>query len=169
MSKTNNGKIWPYSIGISIFIVFLAAIATVIIANKLPVEKSDTYMMGYHEADAKANELIEAKIAFNKKYNLSFLTNSLHVEGSNISYKLTDKSNNVINNAKIILVVTRPNEHEHDQKIQNAEVKDGVYTFKNIKLPLKGRWDIMAKVVIGKNERFLNFKMDTRSKGAYEY
>ena len=38
----SNGKIWPYAIAISIFLVFIAAVATVIIANKLPVEDSDT-------------------------------------------------------------------------------------------------------------------------------
>ena len=169
MSKKSNGKIWPYAIGISIFLVFLAAIATVIIANKLPVENSDTYMMGYHEADAKANELITAKINFDKKYKLKFLSDSLHVENSTIAYKVTDKNNNDINNAKIVIVVTRPNQHKFDQELTTPTVKNGIYTFSNIKLQVQGRWDIMAKVIIGQEQRFYNVKMDTRSKGAYEY
>ena len=62
-----NGKIWPYAIGTAITAVFGACVLTVVVANKLPVEKSDTYMMEYHAADASANELIKARIAFDKK------------------------------------------------------------------------------------------------------
>ena len=168
MSKSN-GKIWPYAIGLSIFLVFVAAVATVVITSTLPVENSDTYMMGYHEADAKANELIEEKIAFNEKYKLKFLSDSLDVEGSTLSYKITDIQDNAVNNAKVLVIVTRPNKHKYDQELNNPTIVDGVYTFSNVKLEVEGRWDIMAKVNIDKNERFYNVKMDTRSKGAYEY
>jgi len=168
LSKSN-GKIWPYAIGLSIFLVFVAAVATVVITSTLPVENSDTYMMGYHEADAKANELIEEKIAFNKKYKLKFLSDSLDVEGSTLSYKITDIQDNAVNNAKVLVIVTRPNKHKYDQELNNPTIVDGVYTFSNVKLEVEGRWDIMAKVNIDKNERFYNVKMDTRSKGAYEY
>ena len=168
MSKSN-GKIWPYAIGLSIFLVFIAAVATVVITSTMPVEDSDTYMMGYHEADAKANELIASKIAFNKKYKLELLSDSLHVEGSTLSYKVTDIQDNLINDAKVLVIVTRPNKHKYDQELNNPTIVDGVYTFSNVKLELEGRWDVMAKVNIGENERFYNVKMDTRSKGAYEY
>ena len=50
----SNGRIWPYAIGASIIFIFGACVATIVVANTLPVEKSDTYMMDYHEADAKA-------------------------------------------------------------------------------------------------------------------
>jgi len=169
LNKISNGKIWPYAIGISIFLVFLAAIATVVVANKLPVEKSDTYMMGYHEVDAKANELIQSKINFDKKYTLKFMSDSLDVENTTLIYKVTDKENNAVDNAKIILIVTRPNKHKYDQELTNPSIIDGTYTFSDIKLPLEGRWNVMAKVDVGDNERFYNVKMDTRSKGAYEY
>ena len=168
MNKSN-GKIWPYAIAIAIFLVFLAAVSTVVITSTMPVEDSDTNMMGYHEADAKANELIESKIAFNKKYKLEFLSDSLHVEGSTLSYKITDKQDNAINNAKVLVIVTRPNEHKYDQELNNPTIVDGVYTFSDVKLEVEGRWNIMAKVDVGENERFYNVKMDTRSKGAYEY
>lgn len=168
MNKSN-GKIWPYAIGLSIFLVFIAAVATVIIAQKLPVEKSDTYMMGYHEADAKANELIQARIDFNKKYKIEYITESLHVEGSVIKYKVLDLDNNPVNNADLKIIVTRPNNHKHDQELNNPVVENGVYTFSKITLPKEGRWDIMAKVNVDNLQRFYNVKTDTRSKGAYEY
>ena len=168
MSKSN-GRIWPYAIGASILLVFGACVATVIITSTMPVEKSDTYMMGYHEADAKANELIQARIDFNKKYKIEYITEALHVEGSVIKYKVLDLDNNPVNNAQIKIIVTRPNNHKHDQEVSNPVIENGIYTFSKITLPQEGRWDVMAKVNVGNLQRFYNVKTDTRSKGAYEY
>ena len=128
MSKSN-GKIWPYAIGLSIFLVFIAAIATVIIANKLPVEDSDTYMMGYHEADAKANDLIKARIAFNRSYKVEYITDGLSVDNSVIKYRVTDMNSNPVDTAKFKVIVTRPNNHKHDQELINPTVENGVIHF----------------------------------------
>lgn len=168
MSKSN-GRIWPYAIGASIILVFGACVATVIVANTLPVEKSDTYMMGYHEADAKANDLIEAAIVFNKKYKVEYITDGINSKGSVIKYRVTDINSNPVNNAKIKVIVTRPNNHKHDQELTDPQVENGVYTFSSITLPQEGRWDIMAKVNVENTQRFYNLKADTRSKEAYEY
>lgn len=168
MSKSS-GIIWPYAIGASIIFIFGACVATVIVANTLPVEKSDTYMMGYHEADAKANELIKARIAFSKKYNIEYLTDGISSENSVVKYRVTDLNSNPVDNAIIKVVVTRPNNHKHDQELNNPTVENGLYTFNPITLPQEGRWDIMAKVNVEDVQRFYNVKADTRSKEAYEY
>ena len=168
MSKSN-GRIWPYSIGISIILVFGACIATIVVATKLPVEKSDTYMMGYHEADASANELIEARIAFDKKYKVEYIADGLSMEDSVIKYRVTDLDSNPVSDAKVKVVVTRPNSRKFDIELNDPSTKDGVYTFSSTKLPLEGRWDIMAKVNIGELQRFYNVKVDTRTKEAKEY
>jgi len=164
-----SGKIWPYAIGIAIMLVFFAAIATVIIANTLPVEKSDTYMMGYHQADANANELINARIAFDKKYKIQYITESLSMDASVIKYKVTTLKGEAVNDAKVLVVVTRPNNHKNDQELKNPSVAEGVYTFPAITLPVAGRWDVMAKVTVNDVERFYNVKADTRAKDAYQY
>ena len=168
LSKSN-GRIWPYAIGISIVLVFGACVATVMVAGKLPVEKSDTYMMGYHEADAKANEIIEAEIEFNKKYKIEYLTSVLNTKGSVIKYRVTDLDSNPVNDAKIKVVITRPNNHKYDQILTNPSIQDGVYTFESITLDQEGRWNIMAKVDIYDDQRFFNLKADTRAKEAFEY
>jgi len=167
--KQSSGIIWPYAIGISIILIFGACVGTIVVASKLPVEKSDTYMMGYHEADAKANELINARIAFNKKYKIEYINNGISVDATRLEYKLTDINNNPIDNAEIIAVFTRPNKLEFDQKLNKFSVENGVYTFENVTLPLEGRWDIMAKVTIGENQRFYNVKADTREQKFSEY
>jgi len=168
LSKSS-GIIWPYAIGTSILLVFGACIATVVIANKLPVEKSDTYMMNYHEADAKANELIQARIDFDKKYKVAYITDELSLESSVLKYRVSDLNSQTIDNAKIEVVVTRPNNHKHDQTLNSPTYENGVYTFSAIKLPVEGRWDIMAKISVGDVQRYYNVKADTRTKEAFEY
>ena len=165
----SNGRIWPYAIGTSILLIFGACVATIIVASKLPVEKSDTYMMGYHEADASANDLIKARIAFDEKYKVSYIAKGLSVENSTISYKVTDLDSNPINDAKLNIVVTRPNNHKHNQELDNPSVENGIYTFSSVKLPLEGRWNIMAKINIDELQRFHNVKADTRTKEAKEF
>lgn len=168
MSK-NKGRIWPYGIGVSIILVFGACVATIVVTNKLPVQNSDTYMMGYHEADDKANELIEARIEFNKKYKIEYITDGLSTKGSVIKYKVTDIKSNPVNDATIKIVITRPNIHKYDQELKNPSIKDGIYTFDKTILEKEGRWDIMAKINIADSHRFFNVKADTRQKEAYEY
>lgn len=167
--KFKSGIMWPYAIGIAIILVFGACVATVVISNQLPVEKSDTYMMAYQEADKAANELIEARIAFDREYNVEYINEGLNIDNNNIKYRITDKQNNPINSAKLKIVVTRPNNHKNDQTLENFNVSDGIYSFESVKLPIEGRWDIMAKVSIGDLERFYNIKADTRKEEVSEY
>ena len=168
MNKSN-GRIWPYAISTSIILVFGACVATIVVASKLPVEKSDTYMMGYHEADASANELIQARIEFNRNYKIEYITDGLSLDSSLIKYRVTDMNSNPIDTATLKVIVTRPNNHKHDQELINPTVENGVYTFSTITLPKEGRWDIMAKIEVRDLQRFYNVKADTRTKEAKEY
>ena len=167
--KLSNGIIWPYAIGASIVLVFGFCVATIVVTSKSPVEKSDIYMMGYHEADANANELIKARMAFDKKYKIEYLTDGISQENSIIKYKITNLNDDPLNNAKIKVVITRPNNHKYDQELINPSVENGVYTFNSVKLQKPGRWDIMAKINVDKLQRFYNVKTDTRVKEATEY
>jgi hypothetical protein len=165
----SNGRIWPYAIGASIIFIFGACVATIIVANTLPVEKSDTYMMGYHEADDRANEIIGAQIAFNKKYKIEYIPDELKSQNGVVKYRVSDLNSNPVNNAEIKIVVTRPNNHKFDQELSNPKVEDGIYTFDSIALAEEGRWDIMAKVSVGEEHRFYNIKRDTREMKVVEY
>ena len=169
MSKKNNGRIWPYAIAGSIILVFGFCVATIVVTMQSPVEKSDAYMMNYHEADANANDLIEARILFDKNYKIKYITEKLDTESSDIKYKIEDLNGKPVDSAEVIIVVTRPNIHKYDQEFKSPKVENGVYTFDDIKLPKEGRWDIMAKVNIGDKSRFYNVKADTRYPEAFEY
>jgi hypothetical protein len=159
----SNGKIWPYSIAVAIAMVFLFCVATVYVTSQNHINESNLYMEGYHKVDADANKILEAEIAFNKKYTISYIENQLSTKSSLIEYKIVDKDNNPINNATISLMITRPDANI-DIKPTNPTVKNGIYTFKDIKLPREGRWDIMAKITVKDNYCFYNLKADTRFK-----
>jgi len=159
----SNGKIWPYSIAVAITMVFLFCVATVYVTSQNHINESNLYMEGYHKVDADANKILEAEIAFNKKYTISYIENQLSTQGSTIQYKIVDKNNLPINNATITLMITRPDANI-DIKPTNPTVKNGIYTFKDIKLPREGRWDIMAKITVKDNYCFYNLKADTRFK-----
>lgn len=167
--KNSSGRAWPYAIGASIIFIFGACVATIIVTQQMPVEQSDLYMRNYHDADANANELIKAQIAFDKEYKIKYLSDKLDKDSSVIKYSVTDINSKPVNNAEVTIVVTRPNNHKYDQTLQNPDVKEGLYTFKDVNLSLEGRWDIMAKVNIGELSRYYNIKADTRSKEALEY
>ncbi len=167
--KLSNGMIWPYAIGASIVLVFGFCVTTIVVTSKMPVENSDIYMSYYQDADANANELIKARIDFDKKYKIEYLTDGISCENSILKYRVTDLNSNLVSNAKIKVIITRPNNHKHDLELNNPTYKNGVYTFSNIKLPQKGRWNIMAKVNVNNVQRFYNLKADTRAKEVFEY
>lgn len=170
MGIISSGKIWPYAISIAILTFFGAIVFSVsFIVKTAPVEKSKTYMMGYNYADLQANELIQARIDFNKKYKVSYITDTLTQESAVLKYKVTDIDGLAVNNAKILSIITRPNHHNNNQELTNPSVENGIYTFSSVTLAQPGRWDIMAKITIGEEERFYNVKADTRAKEAFEY
>jgi nitrogen fixation protein FixH len=161
---------WPYGIALSFVLVFALIVMTIIVASDNKVEDADLYMQNYHLADANANEIIMAEIAFNKKYSVSFATEKLDPKGTVIAYKLTDKLGNPVTDAEMEVVVTRPNTHAYDITLKNPVVSvDGIYAFDTVALPVEGRWDIMAKINIGNNYRYYNLKADTRYSNVFEY
>lgn len=170
MSKGQDKALrWPVLIGLSIIFIFFAAIATVIVAIKNPVQDSDLFMRNYHETNADINDIITKKISFDKKYTISYVTEQFKSDNATLVYKITDKEGNAVNNAEFEVIVTRPNIHDYDMTLESPKVSDGVYRFKRVTLPKEGRWDIMAKVSIADDMRFYNLKADTRYPTTFEY
>jgi hypothetical protein len=165
----NPGTKWPIIIALAIAGVIGMSVVTIKIASKNPVEMANFEMLSYHDYDHGVNDIIEAKIAFDKKYVIAFLTPQISVKGTVIEYKVTDKSGNAINDAKVDAVLTRPDVNQHDINLSNPVVSDGKYTFNPIDLPKAGRWDIIAKVSVGSDKRYYNLKADTRYPNAFEF
>ena len=169
MSKVSNGRIWPYAIVVSILLIAAASVATVMVALEHPVEMSDSNMQEYHHYDKNANDFIAAKIAFDKNYNITYVSEKFDLNDAVVIYKVTDSSGAVVNSAKIDIVLTRPDNSNSDIILDTPAVENGLYTFNAGKLPLIGRWNIMAHIVAGDNERYYNMKADTRQAKAFEF
>lgn len=167
MSK-NNSNIWPYAIGISIALVFSFCVATIVVTAKAPVQESDIYMAKYQDADSRANEIIKARIAFDKLYNVEYLS-EVNVDATIVKYKITDKNMQPVNDATLRVILTRADLNKDDIELTAPKIENGIYTFYEVKLPKAGRWNVMAKINIADNERFYNLKADTRYKEVFEY
>ncbi len=156
-------KIWPYSIGFSIIAVFGFCVATVFVVESANIQESNTYMTKYQEAELNANHYIKNRIAFDKKYKITYVPKMLKEE-STLAFKVSDLSGKIVKNAKLTLLVSRPETHVYDQKLQSEVLKDGNYIVQNVKFAKKGLWDIIVKVEVGKYSRFYNIRVDTRNK-----
>ena len=168
-SNKNAGKKWPWIIGISIVAVIGFSIATVKVAVNNPVEMSEYGMQGYHTYDSNVNDIIKAKIAFDQDYTVAFLTPQLQEKNTVLVYQVHDKTGNIINDAKIDVVLTRPDSTHFDVNLSAPTVSEGTYTFNAVDLPKVGRWDIMAKVSVGDKQRYYNLKADTRYPNTFEF
>ena len=170
MGIISSGKIWPYAISMAILGFFSAIVFSISwILQVAPVQKSDTYMMGYHHADLNANALIQAEINFDKKYKISYETEFLAQEGATIKYKVSDLEHNPLNNAIIKIIITRPEHHRYKQELINPTIENGLYSFSGFILEKPGRWNIMAYIQIAEVERFYNIKADTRAHESVEF
>jgi len=168
MSNQSSGRIWPIAIAIAITMVFGFGVVTVIVTGKADIQPSDRYMTYYQDADAKANDLINSRIDFDKKYKISYVSDGI-ATGKTLAYRVTDLAGKPINNAKILLATSRPETNVFDQKLDTPQVKDGVYTFDGLKFPKAGVWNLEAKISVGANTRFYNIKADTRTTNSYEF
>ena len=170
MSKNkSSGRIWPYIIGGSITLVFGFCVATIVVTSKADIQESNAYMTYYQDADENANDYIEARIAFDKKYKIKYTTKSIGGKNPQIMYSVTDTNNNVIQNAQMILSISRPETHTFDQMIKSATFENGNYIFKGAKFDKVGLWNLIAKVNVGDDYRFYNIKADTRIKESFEF
>jgi nitrogen fixation protein FixH len=165
----NPGTKWPIIIAVSTVIVIGFGVVTIKEAINNPVEMSNYGMQGYHSYDNDANDIINAKIAFDKKYLIAFPTSKITEKGTIIAYRVTDKEGKAVNDAKINAVLTRPDTTKLDINLSNPVVNEGQYTFSAVDLPKLGRWDILAKVSVGTDQRYYNIKADTRKPEMSEF
>jgi hypothetical protein len=148
----NKRNFWPAGIIASIIFIIFACAYTIKIALDNPVQMDSAFNSNYHIVDENINEIMRAQAAFDDKYKVTtnqsrfaFGKNSLVLQVEELS------TNSSIDNASMELLITRPETTEHDQMLKPTNVKDGKYTFDGIDIALKGRWQIVAKVTIGKD------------------
>jgi nitrogen fixation protein FixH len=167
--KQSSGIVWPIGIAIAIILVFGFCVGTVVVTQSANIQESDAYMTHYQDADANVNKLIKAEIAFNKKYDVSLKTRGISQEGTDLEYIVVDNNGKSVDNAEMILAISRPETSEFNQELSKPTLKDGIYTFEAVKFPKEGVWNLVLKVSVGDNYRFYNVKVDTRKSKIKEF
>ncbi len=153
--QNNNKKrfnFWPYGITISIVAVVILCIDMIVISLKNPVYMDDFYLEKYQNVDENINKIITSQKKFDKKYTIEVdMAEKFSAKNNSIKIKIVDKiTAKNAKNAKIELLITRPDSSKFDKKLSVIEIKDGYYIFQPFDIEKKGRWQIMLKVSIGK-------------------
>lgn len=149
---------WPHAIiGGIVFIVF-ACIATVVVALKYaPVEMDTFYFEDYSNIDKNINKIEIAQRAFNAKYAVEFLDISLlHVGNNKIRLQVLDKNGTLIQNAKIVALLTKPETNRYNQELNNIAFSEKGYKIEDVNIAKVGRWKIQAKITLGEDTGFFS-------------
>ena len=167
--KMSDGLQWPIAVITSTILIVIACGVTIYIALMQPAVDDTDMMVGYHELDRNANDIIIAGLVFNKKYSLKYTGESVSQEGSTLSYLVLDKEGKAVDNAKFEIVLSRPILKGSEIFLGEPRIENGHYIFDNVKVTQKGRWNILARVSVGDDFRHMNLKSNTLNKDVYEY
>ncbi|MDH5464467.1 MAG: FixH family protein [Thiovulaceae bacterium] len=156
------GWYWPWMILLGTFAIIWLSVYTVIFALRNPVQLSNDHMGKYSDVDKRFNDIINANIDFKKSYTLSYIPSTLPKKGTQIRYELKTLDGKAVKDAKLTVLLTRPDDVLHDIKLELDSQKGSFYTFKKVDLPLMGRWNLYTNVSVGDKKGFLNLRLDTR-------
>jgi len=150
---------WPHFIvGLVMFTVGMGT-WTLVTAINNPVEMDNSYMRNYHQVDADLNKILQSGFKFDKKYEFSLLNSDLQEGENELKIDIKDKNGNVVKDAKIEILVTRPETTKLDKNLK-AQFDGEEYRAK-VMLDKKGRWNIQIRVVIKDLEKFKTYKLHT--------
>lgn len=158
MSKKERNY-WPLMIVGFLLFGFVMAAWTINETMKYPVEMDNSYMLGYHEVDKDINKILKNQQIFNKNYKLKLISKKIKTGTNKIEIELTDKSGNLIKDADIMVLATRPDTTKYDKKIK-LTFNDNRYVG-NVNLNLEGRWNYIVKAKVNNVTGFKTFKLST--------
>lgn len=153
---------WPIGIALATIGLVIVGAITISKALSLPVVESDYFHTKYQDADLNGDKIFIDQIEFNRLYSVEQSGIVIDLNNSVVAYKITDKAGNPVDNAELEVIVTRPNTKKLDINLSSPVVENGIYRYANFSLPKEGRWDILARITIGDNQRIYNLKADTR-------
>lgn len=151
---------WPHAIVGMILATVVACGWTIKIAMSNPVEMDTFYMEKYQKVDQNINEIMELQEKFNAKFDLRYSTESFVIGKNSFSIKLLDKANGKeIENAKITLLLSRPETNKDNKEMQPSKIENGNYIFESIETLKPGRWQILTKIEIGEFKGYSKYEV----------
>ncbi len=149
---------WPYAIVGMILTVVILGAWTIKVALKNPVQLDNSYMMKYQDVDENINEILQKQIAFDAKYRLMMDQNSLKLGKNRAKISIWDREGNFVKNAKVTALVTRPDTTMYDIELKNFTLANGVYVSEDFDIDKKGRWNILFKIAVGDDVKYVTYK-----------
>lgn len=150
MAKTKSERnYYPHAV-IGMILGMVVACAWVIkIALGHPVEMDTYYMEKYQKVDHNINKILELQAKFDAAFNLGYSTDKFVMGQNTITLKLTDKNGQAINDAKVQLMLSRPETNQENKELSPSNVQNGEYTFGPFDITKPGRWQILSKIDVG--------------------
>jgi len=88
-------------------------------------------------------EVYIIKVRYTTNTNVSSYYGKLYIN------TITDKNSNIVKDATVTLLLTRPHTRADDKLFKNLSFKDGKYVLDNLKVDKAGRWILRVRVKVG--------------------
>ncbi len=153
---------WPHAIvAVLCFMVFACAMV-VKIAMDNPVQMDSFYLEKYQQVDENINQILADQKEFEENFSLAYKTKRFTM-GKENSFSMSIEninSKNLVNDAQIQLVISRPETNEFNQEFKLDSALNGIYTFSGIKVEKPGRWQVLTKIKIGDKSSFNHYEVN---------
>ncbi|WP_456432545.1 FixH family protein [Nitratifractor sp.] len=164
---------WPHMILGFLAIGITLGFWTVKHAIQLPVHESNEFMMKYQQADMDYNQIQEAQARFDARYKVALegMRDSdfkpKHVKRhigrivalqkvNTVTYRVTDKAGNPVDDANVTLLLTRPFTEKEDQHFTLTHTGNGIYRVEKVSIPHYGRYILRVRVQKGDAVGFMD-------------
>jgi len=159
---------WPHMIVGFLMMAITLGYWTIRSASSMPVQESNTLMQKYQMVDININDILTKREAFDKNFKIDLVdvkrivvTNNIHsnriqlnpveltVGENNFNFIINSKNNSnieILNNAKISFLLTRPHTRVDDILIEDIKYKDMNIKIQNINIQKAGRYVIQLRV-----------------------
>lgn len=160
-SNVKEKNYWPHAIVMVLLFMIFACVMVVKIALDNPVQMDSFYFEKYQQVDENINSIRKSQIAFDKNFKIEYKTKKFLLTQPN-SFEMSIKNLNTkefVKDAKITLMITRPDTNNYNQEFVLESSKDGVFKVDNIKVELPGRWQILTKIKVGDYSSFNKYEV----------
>ena len=153
--KSNQKTYYPHVVVGMIFGCIIACGYTIKIAIDNPVEMDTSYMQKYQQVDQNINQLLELQEKFSAQFDLGYSTETFVMGQNTLTLKLTNKKGEAINNASIVMMLSRPDSNKDNKEFKPTSINNGEYTFGPFDISKPGRWQILSKIEVGAFKGYL--------------
>ena len=151
---------WPHAIVISLVLIVISCVATIVVAVKNPVEMDGFYFERYQNVDENINEIEASQRRFDAKYALKFEPEFDGLNG-HFNISVAPKNGSLAPNFTHEILLTRPATNEQNQNL-SARFDGQTLITQPVKLPKKGKWQILLKISDANDTGFYKFSFEAR-------